>query len=218
MAYRKKSYRRKKLYRKKKTFKKKSYRKKGNKWSRKVYSYISTVTAASVLQQTNLTAAVASFYFRESALLNVSAYATLYDEYKINKVKVTFYPNWTVSTPLDSQQDTSLIHTVIDYDDSNPLPSLNTAQTYSTYQCHSLKKIFIRTIYPKVAVPIYTDTTQLYTSIGTMPKPSTWIDLANPTVPHYGLKVWIDPNDSPTGLNQEWRVLVKYWVSYRLVR
>jgi hypothetical protein len=104
-------------------------------------------------------------------------FAGLFDAYMIKSVKILFQ---NVST-LPSSGSYAPITTAIDYDDSTATVNLSDRDTAMTVPAG---KYFERAFVPRVAVALYGGST--FSAFGQMK--NEWIDTANPSVPHYGLK------------------------------
>jgi len=147
--------------------------------------------------------------FQFQKLLNNSELTGLYDRYMITRVicHVQLLTNPDAVVPFNSvvppvtQNVSNWFPTfwwIADYDDDTT-PDLTTLKQRPKARCFVMRpnKQYKLSIKPAVSVQTYATAT----SAGYAPKWNTWIDMAQATVPHYGLKCvvdtnGIDPNDS----------------------
>jgi hypothetical protein len=152
-------------------------------------------------------ATVASFTYT-----GASNYTSMFDQYRILRVKVTGYWSANVGQNGNANLGTPvpLMYTAIDFDGAAP-GVINTAQnvlTYQNSQAHQPgtlgRPIFTRTLQPRVVL----DLTQ-YTGapVGTAPA-GQWVDCGNATVPHYGLLMGYDNMGASSTLTESYLNLV----------
>lgn len=119
-----------------------------------------------------------------AGLPDFTDFSSLYDQYKIRKVKVQFMPRGNSSDSVTGNAISSLF-TVLDFDDSNPPTSVEQLLQYDTLKvCRSTQQQ-TRLVVPKFNKGI------INTVAGGLigKNPSTgYIDLANSSVAHYGIK------------------------------
>jgi hypothetical protein len=112
-----------------------------------------------------------------SSFPTATLFAGLFDAYMIKAVKIMFQG---VST-IPSSGNYAPFTTAIDYDDASASVNLSDRDTSMTVPAG---KYFERIFVPRVAVALYGGAT--FSAFGQMT--NEWIDTANPSVPHYGLK------------------------------
>jgi hypothetical protein len=152
--------------------------------------------------------------FRLDDLPNYTEFTSLFDQYRIAKVKLEFIPTFNCSNLYDMQNGNPLvpnIQSAIDYDDIS-LANEDAILQYQTRVLTRGEQIHTRTLKPKPQIAAYNSALAFgYASAATNP----WIDTSSPDVPHYGLKVYIDPvtlNETSTWL---YRVIATYWLEVR---
>lgn len=125
--------------------------------------------------------------FQLSQIVNNASFDTLFDHYRINAVKVTYYPPYNVYNA-SSIAGTGLpnvpeIYLVRDYDSAVPLTSAAQLDSYT----NCIRRPFTRpvSIYlkPKVTMPVYNAGGNAFCN----PTKSPWIDMANKDVVYYGV-------------------------------
>jgi len=140
---------------------------------------------------TNITADPCfSAYFTLNDLNQATTYTALFDQYRIDKVRVTFtpvsYPNTALfsASNILNQPDCSLWYTV-DHDDSTVVSPLLALTEHEACQCVPFtgKPIHI-TFTPHIAAAVYAS--GVFTSFADAKNP--WVDCGSPDVQHYGIK------------------------------
>lgn len=156
--------------------------------------------------------------FALNDLPNASEFVNLFDQYRILKVVVKARPylaeNNTTISSITNANVTPYVHVVTDYDDATPLSVVADYQQYQNYSRHSMGRGFTRVIYPAVAIAMY----QTAVSTGYGNKRKQWIDCANSTVPHYGIKFGI--NGAGLGVTTSYAIDTEltYYMEFRHVR
>lgn len=140
--------------------------------------------------QTNVATA---YQFNLNQLPNVSEFTTLFDQYKITGAKITFSPvgNNALISPLSGVNSSfgfGRVLTAIDFDDSTTPAGENEMMQYQSCKITNPMKTHTRYLSPKVLAAIY----QSSVSTSYESRKAPWIDVGNPSVPHYGLKLWIN--------------------------
>lgn len=144
----------------------------------------------------------AAVNFQLQKIVNPTEFSALYDRYMITRViahvQLITNPDAVVPTnssiPPTTQQVTNWYPTFwycADYDDDNT-PSLDDLKQRTKTKCFVLRPNKMYKIAIKPAVNVQTYATAVAT--GYAPKWNTWIDMAQLTVPHYGLKCVVDTN------------------------
>ena len=121
--------------------------------------------------------------FQLSDLPSYSDFASLFDFYRIRGARIKFIPRKTVN---DDNSYNGDFYTVADYDDviSPTETDLQSKQGVKVrYSIGRPWSIFIR---PVASIPVYNGA--LSTSAYAQARRRMWLDMANPSVPHYGLK------------------------------
>lgn len=170
-----------------------------------------TITQGSGLQHFGI-------YFTLADLPQASSFTTLFDQYKINKITIKFIPMTMVNgferSDVASVTNPGMMGTVIDFDDANTLSNINAYEEYQNFRYQSAvsMKTHSRTFRPHIAMAAYQGTFAGFTNV-----PSKWIDCANATVQHYGVKFYMDVYAS-ANTAQAYQVFATYYLSFKNVR
>lgn len=158
-----------------------------------------------------------SYAAKLNDLPSVTEFSTLYDQYRINGIKYSIVPNWTAldlsQIPIgaggeppssgwkNTYADTGLpnIHSVIDYDNTD-MPGYTTASMmqYATYKRTRGHREHHRYWKPAITSGEYASDTVGGTAFAGV-KWKQWLDITHRDIPHYGIKVLMDP--FPIGLD-----------------
>lgn len=159
--------------------------------------------------------------FRLNQLPNYSEFTALFDQYKINGVKLTWMLSAnTVNMPNVSPGNTTaslpILYTAIDRDDGTPYATFDEMNQNDTCKLRRMDRVVTRYVKPYVAVPVY--------SAGAFngyaaPTKNPWIDAASPATEYYGIKWAIDPViANSANLLFRVKLLVKFYIACRDTR
>lgn len=148
-------------------------------------------------------------------LAQYATFTALFDQYRIDRIELTFRPVYNVNNFLASgtagANQMQRIYTVVDYDDDASPTTLQQLEEYTNCKIHQYETFTISFV-PHVANAVYSGA---FTSFGNLRSP--WIDCASSTVAHYGIKWGVTGSLNAT-YNQAWNVAGKMWVSFKNVR
>lgn len=151
-------------------------------------------------------------YYALNALHEVSDYTNLFDQYRIAAIKVEFLFDKT-GEEVSSVHPMPILSTVIDYDDYTALVDENDYLQYSTYRRSPINrkhKLYFR---PRVAAAVYQAVGTGYQNIK-----APWLDCANTSVQHYGVKFMTDGSQNGgIGGNTlgHLRIYTTYYIQFR---
>lgn len=168
-----------------------------------------------------------TYAFGLDAVPNYTEFTSLYDQYMIKGVRLSLVPSGnsymtsTVSGAV-GQYGFARINTAIDYDDSAPPASENELLQYMTNKTSPGWKPHSRYFKPKVQFSVANDDAA-GTVASAAPRGNVWLDCANPSIDHLGLKVWIGApvNNAATGnvsTSITYSVYATYYLAFKNVR
>lgn len=158
-------------------------------------------------------------------VLNQAAFSALFDQYRIDKWRVNFYP--LLNNISDSNASggnpsgfPEYLQTVIDRDDASLLVG-NAAMQYDTFlTTPPWEKCSRGPFCPNMQVAVNQEGT--FSGVGfndKFPYENAWIDAANSTVSHYGVKGKVaSANTAANNLQAAWYVQCEVWISLRNTR
>jgi hypothetical protein len=142
-----------------------------------------------------------SFYF--GLMDNVAAWATVFDQYRVAMLQVTFRPRMTFESA--STANTGTFITVVDVDDSTALTTIAGAMDYANAIVGRGLDEQTRTFVPHAALAAYSGAFTSYANVGPV-----WIDCASTGVLHYGVKTAWSVTDAVYTIDATTRVLLEF--------
>jgi len=152
-----------------------------------------------------------SLQFNLAGLDNASAFETLFDQYRIDCVEVTFSPLITMNVTPGIVFPR--LYTVIDYDDYVAPTSLAYLRQYDSCIISPPGSGVVRTLCPASALAAYTGTFTGYAN-----RQRQWIDIASPTAQHYGIKFAIEAALTGQTVLQSYDIDIVTYISFKSVR
>lgn len=153
--------------------------------------------------------------FKLANLTNVASFSQLYDHYRINAVKITFYPPFNVYNASGTGAlNVPEIYLVRDYDTSVDPTSIAQLDQYT----HTVRRAFTRPVSmflkPKVTMPVYGESGNAFCN----PARPPWIDMAKTDVVYYGILGGITCSQTSLLPAMTIRVTADYYISCKNVR
>jgi hypothetical protein len=153
----------------------------------------------------NSTANLGALTFAFNSVPGYTNWTALFDRYRINSVTITFR---AVGVQMNTTPVTYSIPeflTVVDIDDAATPTSMDQLRKYATCCSILANRDIVRSFQPRTGIATYDGLTTAYT----LGDPDMWLDLANPDIPHYGLKYGIDAA-TPTATAAIYDVFIEY--------
>lgn len=145
-------------------------------------------------------------YVTGAAFDQFASFATVFDQYKIEMVEVTYIPQNAEGSAITN---TGLFTCVVDHDDALLLTSVAQAMDYPEQQTVRGSDIIRFTFQPNIALAAYSGSFSSYANVH-----SQWIDTNSASVQHYGWKTaW-----SPTSVALVYNTIVRVNFAFRSVR
>lgn len=157
-----------------------------------------------------------SFSFQISDINNSASIGNLYDQFRLNAVKITFWPQLDSysTTNTSSATNTPIIYTAIDFDNAATPSNAGTLDQYTTLKKSYFKRPHSRYFHPQALAAMYLSSTQ--TGYYNVRKP--WVNMTNQALPHYGIIGAIISTNSADTVEQFVRVTCTYYFQCRNVR
>lgn len=140
-------------------------------------------------------------------------FEVLFDFYRINFIVVTLYPTYNVDQMEGTAVTTTNIPRItwfVDHDDSLPPATLTEVYQRGKYRERLFDRSITIKLRPSCLLQIESPT------IGATPKFRQWVDAANTSVRHFGLK-WAIHGLAPNQ-NFFYNYHVKYYLSFKVTR
>jgi hypothetical protein len=152
-----------------------------------------------------------TFYFQLSNLPNATAFENLFDQYRIDAIRMTIQPQENaIGLFTNSTTSVTPLYSVIDYDNDSAITSSTLATSYQNCVILQPGKSCERTFVPRVAVATYGGA---FTAFGNMDSP--WIDSASPSTRLYGIKIFVGGVTAAQTTLQSWSVDFEYFMSFK---
>lgn len=174
-----------------------------------VYRFIRSQYYLGAVVGSTLTDTFGGIYFRLIDVPGSSEFTSLFDQYRIDKVRVRFMPRAN-SAEVGTNQGMVKLFTAIDYDDISPAASIQDLLQYQNCRFQPTTRMSSRTLKPKHAVEVYQSAVSTGYGMRT-----GWLDVANPSVQHYGIKWALQ--QLPAGA-QTFDLHIQYHLSFKNVR
>lgn len=146
---------------------------------------------ASPLVMNAVTNTYGGFVVQLNQFQNYASYAAVFDRYCIRDVKFEFVPSGK-QLITNSAVVVPRFYTAVDFDDVTTPSAISDVQRYDTMVGVPFTSGLVRHFVPRVAIQVYNGVTPGYKEA----EADTWLDLANPDLPHYGLKYAYGPGDT----------------------
>lgn len=135
-----------------------------------------------------------AFSFQLTDLPNVTEYSSLFDQYKINGIQLRIIPKVSVTTQGSASGTTQTVGygqvvSCIDFDDAANPTGKDELLQYQNAKITRSTSIHTRFIKPRILDTVWVNSI----SSGYQSVRPNWVDLANTNMPHYGIKLWVDP-------------------------
>jgi len=148
-----------------------------------------------------------AFNFQLSYLPGYTEFSAAFDQYKIDEVEILVLPSVTTSTTADPVP--AWVVMAVDYDDATTPANLSALYEYASCRVFEATKPVSFKLKPRIATAAYSGAFTSYAN-----NPPQWIDIASPSVQHYGLKFGVPA----TAVAQKWNVFANYHLSFRSPR
>jgi len=156
-----------------------------------------------------------NFSFILAAVPGYTEFTNLYDQYRINAAKITIIPRGNqsdIGVASTTVAQSVGVFSVVDYDDTSLLTSLNQALQYQNCKMTRTHQQHSRFIKPRVELNALVSTLP---GNGNAVSTRGWIDCDFPNTPHQGIKYVFQ--QSPNSV-QTFDVKVDYYLAFKNVR
>lgn len=148
----------------------------------------------------------------------VSTFASLFDQYRIDKVMLRFYTRNNATSVFNVAPPNSSIplgYVTLDLDDATAPASLAAVREYDKAVTFTGNTSFDIELTPRPTAALFAS--GAFSGYQTMDV-EPWIDVANTSVPHYGVKLAVGALTATTTSSFVWDIEAHYWVSFRNTR
>ena len=166
------------------------------------------------LVQNGATSVFAAVAFQLSDLPNSATFAALFDQYKLERVKLHFRSRNNAVFVANTASPNGGVPTgliAVDRDDASVWTSSTDGLQYdNAIQFNGEEDIEVE-IVPSITPSVFSS--GAFSGYGV--RPPMWIDVANTSVPHYGMKIHVGPLTATTTSAWTWDISAEYIVSFK---
>jgi len=171
------------------------------------------------LTQTGSTEKFASIAFRFDDLQNAASYSALFDQYRIEKVKLTFKSRNASAYVANTASPNAAVPwgvVVVDRDDATLPTGITQLQQYDNSTAFSGCDSFSVELIPSITPSVFSSA--VLGGYSLRDSDSTWLDMANQDILCYGIKIAISPLTLSSTANWTWDIFGEYVISCRKSR
>lgn len=183
---------------------------------------LSNVGGASVPAQLIQNGATVVYFaagFRLDDLSNAAAYATLFDQYRIDRVRMHFRsrnPSAFVANTASPNGSVPIGYIVVDRDDASAPSSISSLMQYDNCIALNGSDSAYVDLVPTVTSAVFAS--GAFSGYSTRDSDSVWLDVANADVVTYGIKGAVGTLTATTTSAWTWDIVPEYIVSFRKSR
>lgn len=216
MPYRRRKYRRRPIIRRKRLIRRRFVRRRPS----RIFNFKQCAELNNFTIAAGSGFSSAAYNFRLTDIPNSPTLNSLFDQYRIMGVRITFYPNYNIAYGLSSGTSAGPIgelYTAIDYDLPPTVPFTEAVMNqYTTLKRTYFNRPHTRFIKPScLSVSVWNGTAAANTMLINR---KTWMDMANLDSTYYGLLVGFANSSATATVAQLVRVTATYYIQCKNVR
>jgi hypothetical protein len=152
-------------------------------------------------------------------LPQIASFSALFDQFRIEKLHFRLTPDTNVRDDSQSSspnQSVPALYVVIDHDDASAPASIAALQEYDNVEfCTGYQGMSVEFV-PSITPAVFAS--GAFNSYEVRPSDRTWIDIANTTTPHYGIKFGVTALQTSSTSTWIWTVACWVTVSFKNTR
>ncbi len=176
-------------------------------------------SAAGQIVQSGATAVYFAMAFQLSDLTQSSTFAALFDQYRFERVRVHIRsrnPNAFLANTASPNGSMPTAYVVVDRDDATALTSISDTYQYDNVISFSgCDSVYIDLV-PSVTPAVFAS--GAFSGYSTRDSDGLWLDIANTSIPNYGIKGAVGTLTVSTTASWVWDIVAEYVVSFRKTR
>lgn len=176
-------------------------------------------STAANLVQAGSTAVYFAMAFQLSDLTQSSTFAALFDQYRIERVRVHFKsrnPATFVANTASPNGSVPSGYVVVDRDDATALTSISDTYQYDNVIAFNGYDSVTVDLVPSLTPAVFSS--GAFSGYSTRDSDGIWLDIANTSIPTYGIKGALGTLTVSTSSSWTWDVVAEYIVSFRKTR
>lgn len=179
----------------------------------------STGLTGQLIRQSGSTDVLGQIAFELSDLAQVATFATLFDQYRVEEVHIKLTPTstsislWNSAAPNHSAPH---MYVVVDRDDASAPASITALREYDNVVVLNAADSADIIMEPSLTPSVFAG--GVFNGYLVEDSGRYWVDLANTSVPFYGIKFGVSALQATTTSSFDWFVDIWYKISFRNVR
>ncbi len=173
----------------------------------------------SLIRQNTATDVFAAWAFCLADVPNITALSSLFDQYRIDEIQFrlrTRNPAVTVQNAASPNYATTSPLIVVDRDDAAAPTTLSELQQYDNCNCFSTQDSIDIVFEPSITPSVFSG--GAFSGYAVDESGKYWLDVANTSIPHYGIKIAMPALVTSTTQKFDWDVEAVYKVSFLNIR
>jgi len=176
----------------------------------------STGMSGNAIIQNGPTNVLGGLAFALADLAQVSTFSSLFDQYRIEKIRVHVRARSNAVSVFNTASPNAAVPTMymaIDRDDASAPAAVSDMMEYDSVFTIQGEEDAIITLVPSITPAVFSG--GAFSGYSSSPSNAHWIDLANTTVPHYGLKFGVTALTTSTSSSWVWDITTEMVVSFK---
>lgn len=169
-----------------------------------------------LIRQGGSTDTYAAWAFCLADIPNVASIGALFDQYRIDLIQFRLRsrnPSVFVANIASPNNATTTPLVVVDRDDATAPTTLSELQQYDNCQIISAQDSIDIVLWPSITPSVFSG--GAFSGYAVQDSGDVWLDLANTSIPHYGIKVGMPALVASTTQKFDWDVEAFYHVSFK---
>lgn len=169
-----------------------------------------------LIRQNTASDVFAAWAFCLADIPNITATASLFDQYRIDCIQFRLRsrnPGVFVANQASPNYSTVSPLLVVDRDDATAPTTLSELQQYDNCQCFSAQDSVDLILWPSLTPSVFAG--GAFSGYAVADSDEYWLDLANSSIPHYGVKIGMPALVATTTQRFDWDVEAIYHVSFK---
>jgi hypothetical protein len=175
-----------------------------------------SAVVGALLRQSSASDVFASVAFAVADIPNIASLSAAFDQYRIDRIQYRLRSRNNaifLASAAAPNYSSPVMYVAIDFDDNTAPTTLLEIQQYDNCQVISASDSMDIIIEPSITPSIFSG--GAFSGYGVADGDDYWLDLANTSIPHYGLKIGLSALVATTTQKFDWDVEAWYKVSFK---
>jgi len=179
----------------------------------------STGLSGNSIQQNGPTGVYGAVAFQLSDLANSSTFSSLFDQYRIERIRLYIRARTNAASVFNTASPNAAVpraFIVIDRDDNSAPTAITDLMQYDSVATFTGHEDCVVDLVPNLTPAVFSG--GAFSGYSSVPSSSMWIDIANTSVPVYGVKFGITGLTTSTSSSWYWDLTAEMVVSFKNTR